>query len=146
MFTFWNPAFLMEDLLADCYNVLSHLWVLTVYRVSKKVTPLDKESSNSLLFYCFLKISDSKYWFLDLTPQPLKSLKISCRYASLKIKSRFRERQNLEVFGWSIPQKDRYLLWILSALDDSLLILCYFQVEEGYGDHLASIFNALVSG
>ena len=37
---------------------------------------------------------------------------------------------------------DRYPL----ALGYSILVLSYFQVQEGYGDHLASIFNASMSG
>ena len=34
----------------------------------------------------------------------------------------------------------------LSALGNRISILSYFQMEEGCGEHLASTFNALVSG
>ena len=34
----------------------------------------------------------------------------------------------------------------LSALGHSISILSYFLAEDGYGDHLVSTFNALVSG
>ena len=68
------------------------------YRMSQKVLQFDKSSNNSLLFYCLnfkLQIFIQPLRFRS-APQLLKSNKNSWRYAKLKIKSRFHEKQNLE--------------------------------------------------
>ena len=49
-----------------------------------------------------------------------------------------------EILGDQCRKKtvaDKYL----SALVNSISVLSYFLVEEGYGDHLTSIFKVLVS-
>ena len=73
-----------------------------------------------------------------LTPQTLKSDESCWRYTSLKIKS---EREFAKDWMINFAKRKVVANRYLSALDNCISVLSYFQVEQGCGDHLASILN-----